>query len=233
MRATMSIVPFHQTERHHRRPLDQTLIVRAALALLDEVGFDELTMRRLAEKLGVQAASLYRHVSNKDELLILLADEICGEIPLVDRTGSWRDQLVRMAANYRRGLLAHRDAARVLASTAPFGPRRLRHIEAFLEVLRTAGLSPRDAAHVGYHCNNFVTEFVADEARFAAFAAVPGSSRRKLFADARKHFRSLPRDQFPTIVELADHLAEDDSDALFQSGLDLLLRGIESRARRR
>lgn len=229
----MSIVPFHHTERHHRRPLDQGQIVRAALALLDEAGFDELTMRRVADKLGVQAASLYRHVRNKDELLILLADEICAEIPLVDSTGSWRDQLMRMASNYRRGLLGHRDAARVLASTAPFGPRRLRHIEAFLKVLRAAGLSPRDAAHAGYHCNNFVTEFVADEARFAAFAAVPGSTRRKVFADARKHFKSLPRDQFPTIAELADHLAEDDPDALFQSGLDLWLRGIESRAKRR
>ena len=229
----MSIVPFHQTERRHRRPLDQAQIVRAALTLLDEVGFDELTMRRVAEKLGVQAASLYRHVRNKDELLVLLADEICSEIPLVDSAGSWRDQLIRMAANYRRGLLGHRDAARVLASTAPFGPRRLRHIEAFLKVLREAGLSPRDAVHAGYHCNNFVTEFVADEARFAAFAAVPGSTRRKVFADARKHFKALPRDQFPTIVDLADHLAEDDADALFQSGLDLWLRGIESRAKRR
>ena len=80
----------------------------------------------------------------------------------------------------------------MLAATAPFGPRRLRHIEAFLRVLRSAGLSERDAARVGYHCNNFVTEFVADETRFDAMLAVPGVTRRKLLAEARKHFKSLP-----------------------------------------
>src|SRR5215831_16000339 len=155
----MRIVPFRKSERRpKRRALDQAQVVRAALALLDEVGLDELTMRRLAEKLGVKAASLYRHVRNKDELLVMLADEISAEIPLTEVAGGWREQLTAMAWNVRRGLLAHRDAARVLANTAPFGPRRLAHIEAVLRTLRDAGLTPRDAAAAAYHVNNFVTE---------------------------------------------------------------------------
>jgi TetR/AcrR family tetracycline transcriptional repressor len=78
----MSIVPLRKTERgRKRRALDQAQVVRAALTLLDEVGLDELTMRRLAGQLGVKAASLYRHVHNKNELLALLGDEISGEIP--------------------------------------------------------------------------------------------------------------------------------------------------------
>ena len=227
----MSIVPYRMTKRQKRRPLDQMLVVRAALALLDEVGLDELTMRRLAQRLGVKAASLYRHVRDKDELLVLLGDEISGEIPLVRSPGTWRDQLTEIAWNVRRGLLAHRDAARLLAITAPFGPRRLRHIESVLRILRAAGLSGRDAARVAYHCNNFVTEFVADEARFDAFAAVPGLSRRKLFAQARKHFKSLPQNEYPMIVELADDLSEDDPDGLFQFGLEIWLRAVEGLAK--
>jgi TetR/AcrR family transcriptional regulator, tetracycline repressor protein len=228
----MSIVPLRKSERRRRQPLDQGRVVRAALALLDEVGFDDLTMRRLAERLGVQAASLYRHVRNKDELLALLADEISAEIPLIQHSGTWQEQLAGIARNVRRGLLAHRDAARVLASTAPFGPRRLRHIENLLRVLRDAGLSRRDAAHVAYHCNNFVTEFVADEARFAAMAA--GSSRKKFVAEARKYFKSLPVADFPTVVELADDLTDSDQDGLFQTGVDVWLRGIDAlRARAR
>ena len=75
----MAIVPFRKTHRHRKRqPLNQAQIVRAALVLLDEIGLDALTMRRLAEHLGVKAASLYRHVHNKDELLALLGDEISG-----------------------------------------------------------------------------------------------------------------------------------------------------------
>ena len=230
----MSIVPFRKTERRRkRRPLDQAQVVQAALALLDDVGLDELTMRRLAGQLGVKAASLYRHVHNKDELLALLGDEISGEIPAPSGSGSWQEQLTEIAWNVRRGLLAHRDAARVLANSPPVGPRRLRHVEAVLRVLRMTGLRDRDAARAGYHLNNFVTEFAADEARFAAYMSAPGSNRRKVLAEARRQFASLPRSEYPTIVALANHLTEDAQDELFQFGIDMCLRGIQALAQRR
>src|SRR5262252_3977146 len=116
----MSMVPFRKREaRQKRQTLDQAQVVRAALALLDQVGLDELTMRRLAGSLDVKAAALYRHVRSKDELLALLGDEISAEIPLPRAVGSWRRQLTESAWNVRRGLRAHRDAARVLAATRP------------------------------------------------------------------------------------------------------------------
>jgi TetR/AcrR family transcriptional regulator, tetracycline repressor protein len=230
----MSFVTFRKAERRHKRQsLDQAHVVRAALALLDEVGLDELTMRRLAARLHVKAAALYRHVRNKDELLALLGDEISCEIPLPPPSNDWRDQLTQMAWNVRRGLVAHRDSARVLASTPPAGTRRLRHVEAVLRVLREAGLKDRDAARAGYHLNNLVTEFAADEARLAAYAAMPGSNRRAIFAETRRLFKALPGNEYPTIVALADHLTEDAQDELFQFGIDMCLRGIESIAKRR
>src|SRR5262245_17712834 len=230
----MSIVPLRAPARRPKRPaLDREQVVRAALQLLDEVGLDQLTMRSLAARLNVKAPSLYKHVRNKDELLALLGDEISGEIPLPRESGSWRSQLIEAARNVRRGLLAHRDAARVLASSPPIGPRRLRHIEAVLRILRTAGLRDRDVARAAYHLNNFVTEFAADEARFAAYASAPGSSRRKVLADARKQFASLPRTEYPTIVALADHLTEDAQDQLFRFGIDMCLRGIQELVKQR
>jgi TetR/AcrR family tetracycline transcriptional repressor len=202
------------------------------MTLLDEVGLDELTMRRLAERLGVKAASLYRHVRSKEELLALLGDEITSEIPLPRPTGTWQQRLTEAGVNVRRGLLRHRDAARVLASTPPAGPRRLRHVEAVLRILRDAGLNDHDAARAAYHVNNFVTEFAADEARFASFASQPGMSRRKVLAEVRRQFKSLPLDEFPTVVALADALTEDAQDALFKFGIDMHLRGIEALIRR-
>src|SRR5262245_22655696 len=191
-------------------------------------------MRRVAERLNVKAASLYRHVHNKEELLALLGDEISAEIPLSRADGNWRHQLTEAAWNARRGLLAHRDAARVLASTPPAGPRRLRHVEAILTTLRASGLSDRDAARAGYHLNNFVNEFAADEGRFATYVAMnPGASRRKILAEVRRQFRSLSKEQYPTLVALADHIADDDQDALFQFGIDLCIEGIRALARRR
>jgi AcrR family transcriptional regulator len=229
----MSLVPYRKSERRKRKPLDPPQIVRAALDLLDDVGLDALTMRRLAERLGVKAASLYRHVRNKDELLVLLGDEISGEIPLPGETGPWQARLNAIAWNVRRGLLAHRDAARVLANSPPVGPRRLRHIEAVLRILRGAGLRDREAARAAYHLNNFVTEFAADEARFAAYASAPGWNRRRMFAEARKQFAALPKEEYPTIVALAEALTEDAQDDLFQFGVDMCLRGIEPLAKRR
>ena len=93
--------------------LDQRQIVQAALGLLDEVGFDGLTMRSLAKKLGIKAASLYWHVRDKQDLLSLLAEEICAPMREPDRTLPWFSQLEVLGNEYRRVLLAHRDAARV------------------------------------------------------------------------------------------------------------------------
>jgi TetR/AcrR family tetracycline transcriptional repressor len=226
----MSLVPYRDTRQRRaaRRPLDREQVVRAALALLDEVGLDALTMRNLAERLGVTATSLYRHVRDKQELLVLLADEISGEVAIADDARPWREQLVDAAWRVRRGLLVHRDAARLLASTPPAGTKRLRSIDALLGLLLKIGLSDVDAARAGYHLNNFVTEFVADEVRLAASAEALGVSRASVLAEARADFRALPADEFPNLTRLADYLADDDADALFQFGIDLWLRGLDA-----
>src|SRR4030081_2870696 len=91
-----------------RPPLDRAHVVRVALQLLDEEGLDGLSMRRLAQRLGVTAASLYWHVRDKDELLALLAEAISAEVRLPDPTRPWRQELETMASSYRRVLLGHR-----------------------------------------------------------------------------------------------------------------------------
>src|SRR5947209_18215892 len=133
----MKIRPFKVSDtKSHEPALDQSQIVQAALVLLDEVGFDGLTMRNLAKKLGVQAASLYWHVRSKQDLLSLLAEEICAPMREPDRTLSWQKQLEAMANEYRGVLLAHSKTARVLASSGGrSGPRRLRLTEIGLRTL--------------------------------------------------------------------------------------------------
>jgi TetR/AcrR family tetracycline transcriptional repressor len=224
----MSIVPYNDKQRRReRQPLDRPQVVQAALALLDEVGLDGLTMRHLAERLGVKAASLYRHMRDKEELLILLADEISGEIPVVENDRPWQEQLVKLALGYRHVLLGHRDAARLLADTAPAGPSRLRHIEAALRLLLTAGFAPQDAMRAIYHFNNVVTEFVADEVRIATEAEAVGLSRGEFVAQARARLRALPVDEYPNVIRFADLVVEDDAEGLFRFGLELWISGLE------
>src|SRR5262245_56056039 len=92
-----------------RPVIDRSNLLREAVALLDEGGLEGLTMRRLAERLGVQAPSLYNHIRDKDELVALLADALSAEIATPDARRPWRDQLEHTAREFRRVLLAHRD----------------------------------------------------------------------------------------------------------------------------
>jgi TetR/AcrR family tetracycline transcriptional repressor len=153
-------------DRSERSALDRQRVVRVALELLDEVGLDDLSMRRLAERLGVTAASLYWYVRDKSELLDLLADALSAEAPLdLDVSGlSWRAQLEAAGRAFRQLARAHRDAARILAGTTPSGPNRLRAIDRLLGVLRGAGFSPEDTADAAYIFNVYVIGFLLDEA---------------------------------------------------------------------
>lgn len=151
-------------ERGERGALDRDRVVQVALELLDEVGLDGLSMRRLAERLGVTAASLYWYVRDKSELLDLLADAISAETPPPDPGLSWRAQLEASARALRQIVRAHRDSARILAGTTPTGPNRLRLIDALLGILRSAGFSPADTADAAYISNVYVIGFLLDEA---------------------------------------------------------------------
>src|SRR5262249_4873375 len=97
-------------------------IVGAALDLLDEAGLDGLTMRALADRMGIRAASLYWHIRDKEQLLGLLAEAILAEVPEPPDDLPWRAQLERFAAGYRRVLRSHRDAARIVIGAQPMVP---------------------------------------------------------------------------------------------------------------
>jgi TetR/AcrR family tetracycline transcriptional repressor len=210
-------------------PLRREEIVRAALALVDDSGFDALTMRRLAERIGIKAASLYNHVRDKHELLAMLADAVCAEIPLPEPTKAWRMQLETLARDCRRVLIAHRDSARALAATPPVGLHRLRLIEGVLAALGRAGLSDRAVADAGFVFNSYVVGFVLDETQGAAGdAAALGEAREQI----RAGFKSLPAERYPHLVALTDELVDGTPSERFERGLKWLLDGIEGDVRR-
>jgi len=142
--------------------LTREQVVRAALDLLDDVGLVGLSMRGLAERLGVKAASLYWHLRDKEQLLDLLSEAILGEVP-EPAGGPWRPALEGFAQGYRRVLLAHRDAARVVAGFQS-GPAALRRYERLIATLLSAGFAPSDAADASVLLfGQYVPAFVADE----------------------------------------------------------------------
>jgi TetR/AcrR family tetracycline transcriptional repressor len=204
-------------------------VVTAALATLDEVGLDGLTMRRLAAHLGVQSPSLYWHVRDKDELLSLIADAICAELQTPNGGLPWEAQLEALAWEYRRVLLAHRDAALVLASTPPVGPNRLRLAEQMLSMLVRAGFQPSVAARAGLLMVDYATNAVIEEGRLGA---MPDASSRGSGDAPAVVFATLSPEEFPTLTALSRDLTMADPEARYQFGIEVLLTGLRARLSR-
>jgi TetR/AcrR family tetracycline transcriptional repressor len=201
-------------------------IVQGALDVLEEQGFDGLTMRALADRLGIKAASLYNHINDKDELLALMADAICAGIPDLDRSRPWREQAETMARQVRRTLMAHRDGARLLAATPPVGRHRIRLIEQILHALKGAGFSPSMIADGAFVMNSYVVGFVLDETLGVPRDAAAAARRRE---EAMRWFKLLPATEYPTLIALADKLIDSPADRRFELGLRALLDGLELR----
>lgn len=221
----------HSPKPQTEPALDQKQVVQAALGLLDEVGFDGLTMRNLAKKLGIKAASLYWHVHNKQDLLSLLAEEICAPIREPDRTLPWRNQLEVLGNEYRQVLLAHREAARVLAgSGAPTGPNRLRLTEIVLRTLLDAGFDHKEAVYAGFMLNDYVVMFVSEETQYPNVK--PESELEDSSSSLRYWFEALPQNHYPSLVALAGDLIDTNTDERFRFGIEILRNGLEARLAR-
>jgi len=134
-----------------RPPRSFETIVSVAADLVDELGVDGVNMRLLAQRLETGTATLYRHVSGKDELMVYVLDSRMGEIvgaydlPAA-RPRSWREALERLASAYRGFLDAHPNLLPLLVGRLPVGPQALTIRERSLAALTEHGFSEALAA---------------------------------------------------------------------------------------
>lgn len=200
----------------HRPGLTRQTVVEAALRLLEEVGLDALSTRRLAAELSVKSPALYWHFRGKQELLdemsatIQLAQDFSG--PRANET--WADWLLRRAHEHRRLLLAHRDGARLVTSTSP-GPTVIAQVERELAVLVEAGFSPVAALRSVMTIGHFVTGFVlAEQADHHDAGDGPPQGAAELLAAN------------PTFAAAIAAGGDPQSEAAFEYGVRLILDGI-------
>jgi TetR/AcrR family transcriptional regulator, tetracycline repressor protein len=201
--------------------LDRERVVRAALALLDEVGLDGLTLRRLAQELGVKAPALYWHVASKADLLhemaaTMLRDLVDGDTwdEAAIAPSSWRQCVLDSADALRRTLLAHRDGARVLSSTTVTDESLRGAIEAPLGILTAAGFTPDDAARAWGTVLSYVLGFVLEEQG-------PGGARGSVGLDGEGSGR--PACAGDGRVDLGD------VDERFAFGAEVIVEGLAAR----
>jgi AcrR family transcriptional regulator len=110
-------------------------IADAAIAIADREGLDAVSMRRVAAELGTGAASLYRYVDTRDDLLDLMSDAVGAEYDLAGPTGDWLADLVSVGEQARAIMLRHPWLAGLLPSRSPLGPHGLDLLEYVLTVL--------------------------------------------------------------------------------------------------
>ena len=215
-----------------RSRLSKKTVVDRGLALADASGLDGLTIRRLAQDLGVTPMALYWHFRSKDELLLGLADQVWSEISLdLDPAQPWPQQLRGLLESLVRALRAHPAASQLLLETEKQSEPFLRATEVTLGVLRGAGLSPEHASAIARNMLWTGLMLVMSEP-----GAKPGVSAEELTEQvrlARVRMAMLPADRYPHVVECAGPLTDcDDPEAHYQFGIDLFIAGVEAMAAR-
>jgi AcrR family transcriptional regulator len=210
-----------------RRTLSLSVIVDAALGIIDAEGLDALTMRRVAEELGTGPASLYAHVANKDEMVAAALDRVTGEIPVpaeIDPS-RWQEQFAELFRSARAVFTRHGDIARASLGVVPTGENTLTLANTMLGLLLAGGVPDRVAA---LSVDLFALYLGASAFEESMEAIEPTAAEPDFHAELHGFFSNLPADRFPHLVAMAEPLTTGNRDERFDFGLDLLIRGIES-----
>ncbi|MDD9268013.1 TetR/AcrR family transcriptional regulator C-terminal domain-containing protein [Paenibacillus sp. GCM10023248] len=209
-------------------PLDKERIIRHALEQLNALGLKELSMRKIADSLGVKAASLYYHVKDKDELLQLLGDYISDQLAWPEGDMNWKERIIGWAINFRTALLSYRDSVDIFNGTIATSYGRLRHIETLYGVLAEAGFQDKHIPWLAGMLKNYITSFAAEEARHIDMARSVEGPPEAFGSAYLAVFRSLPAEQFPHMIRLAAYTTGPDEEKEFLYGLGVLLDGFSA-----
>jgi TetR/AcrR family transcriptional regulator, tetracycline repressor protein len=214
------------TSTRPRGSLTREEIIKEALALLEQEGPGALSMRRLADRLGVTPNALYTHVRGKADLIDGLIDQVYAGLTLdLDHSGDWTQQLTTLSQQIRKHLLAHPAVVPYALQQPGLGPHSLRLGEAIYNVLRPAGFSDQAVVGTVYALVTYVLGFVALEIpRAGTDPQTSDEFVRRMWA----FFAALPPGEFPHTVELAAQLARISTDDQFQFGIRTFLAGLNA-----
>ena len=208
--------------------LTQDALVQAALVVLERDGLEALSMRRVAAELGLQAASLYWHVRNKEELLELMADAALAGLDLTVPAGSWREQVWVLAHRYRAHLKARRDVPRLIAGRFVVGRNASTMMEHLLGVLRAAGFSPGGAAAAMFLLSfTYVQGFVLQEMNPMRAVEALGGTPAAAMESVSAELAGLSPEAFPRLGGASGYLTSVKMDDRFDWGLACILDGLE------
>jgi AcrR family transcriptional regulator len=206
-----------------RRRLTRERVLRGAVVVADAGGVGALTIRSLAEELGVKPMSVYHYVANKDAILDGIVDIVFSEIELPVIGGDWRSEMRRRASSAREVLRRHPWAIGLLESRTNPGPDTLRHHDTVLGLLRAAGFSVEMTAHAYALIDSYVYGFALQE------ASLPFEGPDTVADIAEPMMEHFSTGGYPHLVAMsAEFFLQPGYDFgnEFEFGLDLILDGL-------
>lgn len=210
-----------------RTPLTPERVLRGAVDLADRMGIETLTMRRLAEHLGVKPMSIYHHVPSKDEILDGMVDIVFGEIDLPHRDVDWRSWIRGRCVSARSVLNRHPWAPPLMESRTSPGPASLAHHDAVIGCFRGGGLSFALTAHAYAVVDSYLYGFTLQEAN------LPFGGGEEIAGIAEDIVAAMPVDEYRHLVEFTTEVATRPGYSFgdsFEFGLDLILDGLAQAA---
>jgi AcrR family transcriptional regulator len=213
-------------EQPRKTRLSREHVLRTAVALADQAGIDAVSMRKLADELGVVPMALYKHVANKEELLDGMIDIVVGEIdPPVTDVG-WKSALRQRILSARRSLLRHPWASAAIESRVNASPVMLAYIDSMIGIFLAGGFSI-DLTHHAMH---------ALGSRLIGFTPSILEDSQALDPQALEMLVSQMQGAYPHVARLAQAVYHEpgsvvgrgcDDQFEFEFALDLLLDGLE------
>lgn len=206
-----------------RPPLTRDRILSAAVEIADERGVVGVTMREVASRLGVEAMSLYNHVTNKDDILGGMVDLVVEQLDLTADLGNWREAMRRRAVSAHEVFGRHPWLPMLLDSNESTGPSTMRYFDWTLGVLMRAGFSLDGAARAFSLLDSYIYGFGIQQMNFAA----GGDLSPEEMAEALLAF--VPADTYPYLHRMASHAMQTgyDEEADFEFGLEIILDGLQ------
>lgn len=221
-----------EAETLRRTPLSRDRVLRAAVALADQGGIESLSMRNLAQDLGVVPMALYKHVANKDQLLDGMIDVIVGEIDPPAGDADWKLAVRRRILSARRVLLRHPWALLAIEARNSATPAILAYLDSMVGTLLAGGFSVDLAHHVMHAMGSRMLGFSQELFDASRRAGRSGATDPDPPAALPPEFAAM----FPHLARVAAAASHDDESVVgpgcddqfeFEFALDLLLDGIE------
>lgn len=206
-----------------RQPLTPERVLQGAVDLADQIGVEALTMRRLADHLGVKPMSIYHHVPSKEKILDGMVDIIFDEIELPSGDLDWQAAIRRRCVSARSVLNRHPWAPPLMESRTSPGPATLTHHDAVIGCLRRSGLSFALTAHAYAVVDSYLYGFTLQEAN------LPFAGGEEIADLAEDLVAAVPVDAYPHLVEFTSAVALRPGYSFgdsFEYGLDLILDGL-------